>query len=125
MSLVSINPKVMPPQLYKVVTDPSIRSGVSSIKEHASEGRSSGDGPLGSSDGTASGVGTGRSAYQLDTAPAFGVGNSSLTATSKEALKRRNPKNGIAKSNSSFISRVIPHESLMKRLAEHPADGTF
>ena len=43
----------------------------------------------------------------------------------KDALKRRKPKNSIVKSNSSFISTVIIHESLAKRLADHPADGMF
>jgi catabolite repression protein CreC len=46
-------------------------------------------------------------------------------AGGKDAAKRRKPKNNIAKSNSSFISRVIVHEHLQKRLQEHPADGLF
>jgi hypothetical protein len=44
---------------------------------------------------------------------------------SKDHLKRRKPKNNIVKSNSSFVSRVIPHEGLTKRLQEHSPDGLF
>lgn len=59
-------------------------------------------------------------------APAFGEGNIALTLTaSRDALKRRKPKNNIVKSNSSFVSRVTPHEQLTKRLAERDAGGTF
>ncbi|KAI9805924.1 MAG: hypothetical protein M1825_000538 [Sarcosagium campestre] len=60
------------------------------------------------------------------TAPAFGEGNASLTSPlSKDSLKRRKPKNNIVKSNSSFVSRVMVHESLAKRLQEHNADGIY
>lgn len=48
-----------------------------------------------------------------------------LLPVGKDALKRRKPKNNMAKSNSSFISRVITNEGLSKRLQEHPADGLF
>ncbi|KAI9712753.1 MAG: hypothetical protein M1820_001375 [Bogoriella megaspora] len=57
----------------------------------------------------------------------FGEGNPSLAAVngkeSKDTSKRRKPKSNIIKSNSSFVSRVITHEALQKRLQEHPADG--
>ncbi|KAL1610199.1 hypothetical protein SLS60_001864 [Paraconiothyrium brasiliense] len=60
-------------------------------------------------------------------APAFGSGNSSLAVLngkdSKDPLKRRKPKSNIVKSNSSFVSRVIPHEALTKRLQEHNPNG--
>lgn len=59
--------------------------------------------------------------------PSFGEGNPALVMTngkeSKDPLKRRKPKNNIIKSNSSFVSRVIPHEALQKRLQERAADG--
>lgn len=62
-------------------------------------------------------------------APVFGQGNPALAlATGKEAkdpLKKRKPKNNIVKSNSSFVSRVIPHESLSKRLGEHNPSGLY
>jgi predicted esterase len=43
----------------------------------------------------------------------------------KDPLKRRKPKSNIVKSNSSFVSRVIPHESLSKRLQEHDPNGLY
>ena len=59
-------------------------------------------------------------------APAFGEGNTALTLTvSNDALKRRKPKSNMVKSNSSFVSRVIPHDSLTKRLAERDNGGSF
>ena len=62
-------------------------------------------------------------------APAFGEGNPSLTLVNgkdiKDPLKRRKPKSNIVKSNSSFVSRVIPHEALSKRLQEHDPKGLF
>lgn len=62
-------------------------------------------------------------------APAFGSGNSALAIVngkdSKDPLKRRKPKSNIVKSNSSFVSRVIPHEALTKRLQEHNPNGLY
>ena len=59
-------------------------------------------------------------------APAFGEGNAALALTiSRDGLKRRKPKNNMVKSNSSFVSRVIPHDSLTKRLTDRDAGGTF
>jgi catabolite repression protein CreC len=58
--------------------------------------------------------------------PAFGEGNTLLgIVSSKEPLKRRKPKNNIIKSNSSFVSRVIPHDNLAKKLGERDPKGTF
>jgi hypothetical protein len=62
-------------------------------------------------------------------APVFGQSNLALTLVNgkepKDSSKRRKPKNNIVKSNSSFVSRVIPHEGLTKRLQEHTPDGLF
>jgi catabolite repression protein CreC len=59
-------------------------------------------------------------------APAFGEGNALLApANTKDANKRRKPKNNMTKSNSSFISRVIAHETLNKKLQDRPAEGLF
>ena len=44
---------------------------------------------------------------------------------SKDPSKQRKPKNNIIKSNSSFVSRAIPHDALAKRLQEHQPDGSF
>ena len=59
----------------------------------------------------------------------FGEGNHLLAPInnrdSKDASKRRKPKNNIVKSNSSFVSRVIPHESLNKRLQDRSPEGLY
>lgn len=56
----------------------------------------------------------------------FGDNNPALQpvtpAKSKKDQKLK-PKNNIVKSNSSYVSRVIPHEGLQKRLSERPIDG--
>lgn len=62
------------------------------------------------------------------TAPPFGDGNPALAAagpTVKDGQKRRKPKNNIIKSSSSFVSRVITHETLTKRLSDRNPDGLF
>jgi hypothetical protein len=41
------------------------------------------------------------------------------------ASKRKKPKNNIAKTNSSFVSRIITHESLQKRLTERKQDDVY
>ncbi|TKA73623.1 hypothetical protein B0A49_02755 [Cryomyces minteri] len=62
-------------------------------------------------------------------APAFGEGNPALVTVVgkdvKDPTKRRKPKSNIVKSNSSYISRVIPHETLTKKLQEHNPEGLF
>jgi catabolite repression protein CreC len=60
-------------------------------------------------------------------APAFGENNAALSPVigRGEGLKRRKPKNNIIKSNSSFVSRVIPHEALAKKLSERDQGGSF
>jgi hypothetical protein len=47
----------------------------------------------------------------------FGGGNASLSAAVGKSLKKK-PKNNIAKSNSSFVLRIVTHDNLNKRLAE-------
>lgn len=62
------------------------------------------------------------------TAPPFGDGNTALAApvpVSKDASKRRKPKNNIIKSSSSFVSRVITHETSAKRLNDRDPNGVF
>lgn len=94
--------------------------GTYSIKESDKENRPSAE--LGS-DGE---VPMSTESVSSGSAPAFGEGNIALApATGKEALKRRKPKNNIVKSNSSFVSRVIPHEGLARRLGERKPDGLF
>jgi hypothetical protein len=119
LSLISLNVRPLPPSFYRIT---SRGSGVEpSIQEHPNENGSSTDvrdssdaGPLSSTDGFAT------------SAPAFGEGNTSLTQTNaKDAGKKKKPKNNMTKSNSSFISRVIAHETLNKRLQDRPSDGLF
>ena len=58
----------------------------------------------------------------------YGDNNPALQAAPVKGSKKDTklkPKNNIIKSNSQYISRVIPHEALQKRLAEHSADGMF
>lgn len=58
--------------------------------------------------------------------PELNEGTSVLSpATGKEGLKRRKPKTNLMKSNSSFISRVIPHDALSKRLQEQNPEAFF
>ena len=58
--------------------------------------------------------------------PIFGEDNHLLTpALGKEGLKRKKPKTNLVKSNSQFISRVIPHDQLSKRLQEHTPEGIY
>ena len=129
ISILSLSSRRAPPLLYKVDTSKSGKSSAlySSIKEHPSEGRASADVAPGSSDGARTSL-TGSAPGQLSigSAPAFGEGNSSLLPPiTKDAGKKRKPKNNIAKSNSSFISRCIVNETMGKRLQERPADGLF
>ncbi|KAJ5287487.1 hypothetical protein N7478_003173, partial [Penicillium angulare] len=62
-------------------------------------------------------------------APQFGDGNPALAPPAappaKDALKRRKPKNNIIKSSSSFVSRVITHETSAKRLSDRDPNGVF
>lgn len=73
-----------------------------------------------------SGLGSAFGGLSLGSAPAFGEGNALLTpVTTRDFAKRKKPKNNITKSNSSFISRVIMHETLAKRLQDRPSEGLF
>lgn len=58
--------------------------------------------------------------------PAFGEGNAALVAVfGKDALKKRKPKSNIVKSNSSFVARVVPHDSFSKRISERDPSGLY
>lgn len=111
LSLSIVNPRTISTHLDKLSQFNSTKSNLStySIKESEGESRTSHE--------------TGSDGAK---APAFGEDNLLLSpVSSKEGLKRRKPKTNIVKSNSSFISRVIPHESINKRLQEHDPDGLF
>ncbi|ERF75511.1 catabolite repression protein creC [Endocarpon pusillum Z07020] len=122
LSLVTLNSHGAAPQLYHLnnnnnTTSPGRKTY--SIRESDQEGRASTD--FGSDvAGRLSTEGSNNST------PAFGEGNVALLAANgKEAVKRRKPKNNIVKSNSSFVSRVIPHDALTKRLNERNPSGLY
>ncbi|KAI4127931.1 MAG: hypothetical protein LQ338_002955 [Usnochroma carphineum] len=119
ISLSRINPR-KPPHLYKIANLGSTRSnlGTYSIKESEKESRSSHET---SSDGLAAHL-----AHAAGRTPVFGEDNALLTpALGKDGVKRKKPKTNIVKSNSSFISRVMPHEAMTKRIQEHSPEGLF
>lgn len=120
VSLLNLGVRPLPSSFYKVAQRPS---GLQpSIQEHPNESQSSTD-MRESSEG---GHMTSGDLSFVSNAPAFGEGNALLTQTNpKDAGKKRKPKNNMTKSNSSFISRVILHETLSKRLQDRPADGLF
>ncbi|KAL9013338.1 MAG: hypothetical protein Q9173_001963 [Seirophora scorigena] len=119
ISLSRTNPR-KPPHLYKIANLGSTRSNLAtfSIKESEKESRSSHET---SNDG--------QHAHFANTAgrtPVFGEDNALLTpALGKDGVKRKKPKTNIVKSNSSFISRVMPHEAMTKRIHEHNPEGLF
>lgn len=117
LSTVVFAPK-KPPQsqsLFRSITAQSARSNVQSIQEE--------------SYATKSDAGSSVNGYGQPGAKAtFGDGNPALLPVAVKGKKkdeRPKPKNNIVKSNSSFVSRVIPHESMVKRIAEHQPDGVF
>ncbi|KAI9890450.1 MAG: hypothetical protein M1814_003934 [Vezdaea aestivalis] len=128
LSLITINPKSSPPPIASIGGSSSawsIGRRTHSIKESAREGRSSSEstGQRASSDaappplanGGLNGISRGADGHtQL-----FGDSNALLAPPSgKDALKRRKPKNNIVKSNSSFVSRVVPHEHFPKKATD-------
>lgn len=125
LSLVSLSSQPSAPLVYRLNTFSSSKNGVNqSIQEHPNEERESSEG--GARTSTSGSLGKSPISPTQTSTPAFGEGNALLAtpaATGKDTNKRRKPKNNIAKSNSSFISRVIIHEHLPKRLSERPADG--
>lgn len=121
LSICISTPRKSYPQLYRVNTSSSTKSnlGTYSIKENERESRSSRET---SSDGAAQFP----SSNAYSRTPVFGEGNVLLTPLAgKEGVKRKKPKTNLVKSNSQFISRVIPHDQLSKRLQEHNPEGMY
>ncbi|KKZ60223.1 catabolite repression protein creC [[Emmonsia] crescens] len=111
LSLVVLQSRKAAPQLYKVKTSLSGTSDLRSIRESENEGRPTSD-----------------TSETCGSAPAFGEGSLALaTNIGKEGpgLKRRKPKNNLLKSSSTFVSRVITHDTAAKRLAERSPDGMY
>ena len=122
LSICILSPRKSPSQLYKIDTSTSTKSnlGSHSISENEKEARSSHET---SSDGATPLF---NSASASGRTPVFGEDNVLLTpATGKDGVKRKKPKTNLVKSNSQFISRVIPHDQLSKRLQEHNPEGIF
>ncbi|KAL9000613.1 MAG: hypothetical protein Q9188_005647 [Gyalolechia gomerana] len=119
ISLSRTNPR-KPPHIYKIANQVSTRSNLAtySIKESEKESRSSHDT---SSDGLATHLANAAGKTPIaaeDHAPMIPV-------PGKDGVKRKKPKTNIVKSNSSFISRVMPHEAMTKRIQEHNPEGLF
>ncbi|CAK3887370.1 catabolite repression creC [Lecanosticta acicola] len=112
LSIVAIAPR-RPPNLFRTWTSQSARSNVPpSIQEEAQS-------PKSDAGSTANGFGH---------KAAFGDGNPALIPLPTKATKKEQkvkPKNNIVKSNSSYVSRVIPHEALQKRLSDRSSEGLF
>lgn len=109
-----------PPFMYRGISATAL--GHASIQEHPNEDTSR-DPTLSGSEGRANSSEAPRS---LGSAPAFGEGTALLTPQNpKDAGKKKKPKNNMTKSNSSFISRVIVHETLSKRMQDRPIDGLY
>ncbi|KAF3048702.1 hypothetical protein E8E11_008024 [Didymella keratinophila] len=122
LSLVALAPRQPSSTLLqRLDTKNSTRSQVPPIAEHEGSHTSETD---------SQGV-NGFTSAPLDglRTPVFGADNAALTVVngkvSKDPSKRNKPKNNIVKSNSSFVSRVIPHEALTKRLQEHNVNGLY
>lgn len=119
VSLVNLDARQAPFQ-YRGISGTSL--GQSSIQEHPHEDTSR-DPTISGSEGRAN---SSDAPLSLGSAPAFGEGTALLVPpNSKDANKRKKPKNNMTKSNSSFISRVIVNESLGKKIQERPTDGVY
>lgn len=119
VSLINLDARPAPFQ-YRGISATGL--GQSSIQEHPHEDNSR-DPTISGSEGRAN---SSDAPLSLGSAPAFGEGTALLVApNSKDANKRKKPKNNMTKSNSSFISRVIVNESLSKRIQERPTDGLY
>ncbi len=122
LSLINLDLRPLPPAFYKVTSRTS--GGIHpSIQEHPNESQSSAEIRESSERWTCK---LQRCAIAHEQCAGFRRGNTLLTpANLKDANKRKKPKNNMTKSNSSFISRVIVHEALNKRLQERPSDGLY
>lgn len=123
LSLINLDVTPLSSAVYRTSSRSDGAQG-SSIQEHPDETQSSTDARETSSD--AGRINSSEVSPFSSSVPAFGEGNSLLMPVAqKDANKRRKPKNNMSKSNSSFISRVINHETLSKRLQERAKDGLF
>lgn len=121
VSLINVDARHSPFQYRGGITAANLGQS-NSIQEHPHEDNSR-DPTISGSEGRAN---SSDAPLSLGSAPAFGEGTALLVApNSKDANKRKKPKNNMTKSNSSFISRVIVNENLSKRIQERPTDGVW
>ena len=116
LSIGIINPRRTPPLAPRPGTSGSTRSALDtySLKEHERESRSSHETVSDHSNGP------------RQQNPVFGQENPLLNPPiGKEGLKRKKPKTNLVKSNSQFISRVIPHDQIQRRLQDHNPEGLY
>ncbi|KAI9792502.1 MAG: hypothetical protein M1833_001081 [Piccolia ochrophora] len=134
VSLVSLAERQPVPGLHNVDSRPNSRLGSlrdQSLREDPREGEPEGQSHVPGKDAmTQDSQPPGEASnglYGHEVAPAFGEGNALLVPQpTKDSLKRRKPKNNIIKSNSSFVSRVVPHDNtLSKRLQERDLSDYF
>ncbi|KAH6640497.1 WD40-repeat-containing domain protein [Chaetomium tenue] len=125
LTLLNLDVNPQSPAVYRTSSRSDGAQG--SIQENQDESQSSTDVRESSSDaGRISSTEAPPLARANTNTPAFGEGNTLLApVVQKDPSKRRKPKNNMTKSNSSFISRVINHETLPKRLQERARDGLF
>ncbi|KAK2848491.1 hypothetical protein FQN49_005673 [Arthroderma sp. PD_2] len=109
LSLATFKPRRNGAQLYKTNTRSSVTSDLRSVNESDSGGRPS-------TEPHANGT----------QAPPFGEGSLAVASNGGKdtsGSKRRKPKNNILKSGSSFVSRVIIQDVMLKKLAERSHDS--
>jgi len=121
LSFCIVSPHKVSPHIYKTNAG-GTRSdlGTYSITESEKESRDS-------HDFTSNGLtGSTLTPAPARKAPAFGGDNYLLIPIGgKEGPKRRKPKSSLMKSSSTYISRVMVHEGLNKRLQDHNPEGLF
>ncbi|KAF3491312.1 uncharacterized protein GIQ15_00829 [Arthroderma uncinatum] len=113
LSLVTLKSRRSGAQLYKTNTRSSVTSDLRSVDESDSGGRPS-------TEPHANGI--------ASQAPPFGEGSLPLASNGgrdTSGSKRRKPKNNILKSGSSFISRVILQDSMLKKVSERSHESPF
>ncbi|QIX01438.1 hypothetical protein AMS68_006955 [Peltaster fructicola] len=94
----------------------SSRSQIASIQEEVSS-------PKSDSGSITNGFG---SSNYYNALPSYGENNAALAQVVVKGKKKEDkskPKNNMVKSNSSFVSRVVSHDSMSKRLNERSPEG--
>lgn len=121
LSFCIVSPHKVSPHMYKINAGGTRSNlGTYSITESEKESRDSHD--LASNGLTGSTL----TPAPARRAPAFGGDNYLLIPIGgKEGPKRKKPKSSLMKSSSTYISRVMVHEGLNKRLQDHNPEGLF